>query len=77
MSRLIVSLQESFQINIKVFDMSAIVKAAHGVGAKCGLDLAHAVGNVELNLHDLAPDFAVWCNYKERILDLNFHALEK
>ena len=57
--------------------MSAIVKAAHGVGAKCGLDLAHAVGNVELNLHDLAPDFAVWCNYKERISDLNFHAPEK
>ena len=47
--------------------MSAIVTAAHEVGAKCGLDLAHAVGNVELNLHEMAPDFAVWCNYKERL----------
>ena len=29
-----------------------------------GLDLAHAVGNVELYLSDWEVDFAAWCNYK-------------
>lgn len=33
-------------------------------GAILGLDLAHAIGNVELNLHDDAIDFACWCSYK-------------
>lgn len=46
------------------FDMAAIASAAHSVGAKVGLDLAHAIGNVELSLHDWDVDFAVWCSYK-------------
>ncbi|MCB0395024.1 MAG: kynureninase [Flavobacteriales bacterium] len=46
------------------YDMEAITRAAHGVGAKAGFDLAHAIGNIELNLHDWDVDFAVWCHYK-------------
>ncbi|MEY2720321.1 MAG: kynureninase [Bacteroidota bacterium] len=45
-------------------DIEAITRAAHEVGAKAGFDLAHAVGNVELKLHDWNVDFAVWCSYK-------------
>jgi kynureninase len=48
----------------QVFDMQAICKAAHEVGAYCGFDLAHAAGNVELELHDWNVDFACWCSYK-------------
>ncbi|MGK7390585.1 MAG: kynureninase [Candidatus Cyclobacteriaceae bacterium M2_1C_046] len=46
------------------FKISAITKAAHQAGAKIGFDLAHAIGNVPLNLHDDEVDFAVWCSYK-------------
>ena len=46
------------------FNMKEITAAAHSVGAKCGFDLAHAIGNVSLELHDWNVDFAVWCNYK-------------
>ena len=48
----------------KVFDMKAITAGAHAAGAKCGFDLAHAAGNVELHLHDWDVDFACWCSYK-------------
>lgn len=50
--------------NGQVFDMAAITKAAKSVGAKVGWDLAHAVGNVNLQLHDWGVDFAAWCSYK-------------
>ena len=46
------------------FDLQAIAAAANEVGAYVGFDLAHAVGNVELHLHDWGADFAVWCSYK-------------
>ncbi len=48
----------------QLFDMENITKAAHAVGAYAGFDLAHAVGNVELHLHEWNVDFACWCSYK-------------
>lgn len=45
-------------------DMERIARAAHRVGALCGFDLAHAVGNVPMRLHDWNVDFACWCSYK-------------
>lgn len=46
------------------FDLAAITRAAHAVGAIAGFDLAHAIGNVPVDLHDSGADFAVWCSYK-------------
>ena len=48
----------------QLHNLEAITNAAHEVGAFCGFDLAHAAGNVPLNLHDLGIDFACWCTYK-------------
>ncbi len=44
--------------------MAEVTAAAHAVGATCGFDLAHAAGNVPLQLHDWKVDFACWCGYK-------------
>lgn len=46
------------------FDLKAITAAAHKVGAYAGFDLAHAVGNIPLELHNWDVDFACWCSYK-------------
>jgi kynureninase len=45
-------------------DMAEISKVTHETGAFLGLDLAHAVGNVPLKLHEWGVDFAAWCTYK-------------
>jgi len=46
------------------FDVPTITKAAHKVGATAMWDCAHAVGNVDLKLHEWEVDGACWCNYK-------------
>lgn len=48
----------------QTFDMKSIVEWGHNYGITVGFDLAHAIGNVELNLHDWNVDFAVFCTYK-------------
>ena len=48
----------------QVLPVADIVAAGHAVGAMVGFDLAHAVGNIELSMHDWDADFAVWCSYK-------------
>ncbi|PGH21411.1 kynureninase [Polytolypa hystricis UAMH7299] len=46
------------------FDIREITAHAHSKGVLIGWDCAHAVGNVDLQLHDWNVDFAAWCNYK-------------
>lgn len=48
----------------QVFDMKTITAAGQKHGAYVGWDLAHAAGNIKLNLHDWNVDFAAWCSYK-------------
>lgn len=48
----------------QVFDMKTITAAGQKHGAYVGWDLAHAAGNIKLDLHDWNVDFAAWCSYK-------------
>lgn len=50
--------------NGQAFDLKEIARLGHAAGAVVGFDLAHAVGNIPLQLHDSDADFAVWCHYK-------------
>ena len=48
----------------QAFDLREIARLGHAAGAIVGFDLAHAVGNLPVRLHDSGADFAVWCHYK-------------
>lgn len=48
----------------QVLPMADLAAAGHDVGAVVGFDLAHAIGNIELDLHDWGVDFGAWCSYK-------------
>lgn len=48
----------------QVLDIPVVTNAGHQVGAVVGWDLAHAAGNVKLELHQWNVDFAAWCSYK-------------
>ena len=46
------------------FPLKKITELGHRHGSKVGFDLAHGAGNIQPNLHETGPDFAVWCSYK-------------
>jgi len=48
----------------QAFEIEKIVKSGHSKGCFVGFDLAHAVGNIEMSLHDWNVDFACFCSYK-------------
>jgi kynureninase len=48
----------------QAFDLGSVTRWGHAQGCAIGFDLAHAVGNLPMKLHEWAPDFAVWCSYK-------------
>lgn len=51
-------------LNGQRLPLGLIARAAHASGVPCGVDLAHAIGNVPLALNQDEIDFAVWCSYK-------------
>ena len=48
----------------QVFDMQKITEKAREFDVLVGFDLAHAAGNIPLNLSHWDVDFACWCTYK-------------
>jgi len=48
----------------QLFPVAQITERARKYGIAVGFDLAHATGNVPLELHRDGVDFAVWCHYK-------------
>src|ERR1043165_8887400 len=48
----------------QAFDIKTITEAGHKAGAIVGFDLAHAAGNLKIEMHGWGADFAVWCCYK-------------
>ena len=48
----------------QAFDLKEITRLGHAAGCIVGFDLAHAAGNLPLQLHDSGADFAAWCHYK-------------
>lgn len=48
----------------QAFDMKRITELGHKKNIVVGFDLAHAAGNLKLELHNWNVDFAVWCGYK-------------
>lgn len=48
----------------QAWDLKEVTRLGHRAGAIVGFDLAHAIGNLPLQLHDSGADFAVWCHYK-------------
>lgn len=45
-------------------DIKKIAEIGHSKKCIVGVDLAHAAGNIKLNLHESGVDFAAWCTYK-------------
>lgn len=45
-------------------DIKEITRLGHAQGITVGFDLAHAAGNMDLQLHEWNIDFAAWCSYK-------------
>jgi kynureninase len=48
----------------QVFDIHRISRSAAATGARTGLELSGAIGNIELGLHESGADFAVWSGEK-------------
>jgi kynureninase len=51
-------------LNGEAIDLAGCAAIARSHGCRIGFDLAHAVGNLALDLRAAEPDFAVWCSYK-------------
>lgn len=48
----------------QAYDIPRITQAGHAAGCAVAFDLAHAAGNLALQLHEWDVDFAAWCTYK-------------